>query len=108
MSLVVQWLRICPALQVKASSMFGQGNRIPLAPEQLKLHAAAADLACSGAHVPQLRPSDTRDQTRVSGLLHWQGGSLPLAPSGKLTNFSEGNFLSYQKGSTCHSELEDE
>ena len=29
--------------------------------------------------------SRPRDQTRVSCLLHWQAGSLPLAPPGKLS-----------------------
>ena len=34
-------------------SIPGQGTKIPHAAEQLSLHMAATEPACSGAHVPQ-------------------------------------------------------
>ena len=37
--------------------------------------------------VPSSRvPSRPWDQTRILGLLHWQAGSLPLAPPGVVPN----------------------
>ena len=44
--------------------------------------------------VPSSRGSSRpRDWTRISCLLHWQAGSLPLAPPGKLWNASIRKFL---------------
>ena len=37
--------------------------------------------------------SQPRDQTHISHLLHWEGGSLPLAPPGKTANLSHVIFL---------------
>ena len=51
---------------------------------------------------PPGESSRSRDQTRISCLLHWQAGSLPLAPSGKQQPqpISQ-RFLSSQNDDMC-------
>ena len=92
-------------MQVKVGSTLGQGTRIPLAPEQLNLHAAATDLACSGAHMPQLRPSAAKQISKVFwSFPHssvgkksaWHAGDPGLNPGlGRSPGEGNGNPLQY-------------
>ena len=46
-----------PSSAGDASSIPGQGTKIPHAAGQLSLHTATTEPACSGAHAPQLERS---------------------------------------------------
>ena len=75
-SLLVQWLRICLAMQRTWGSLPGLGTEVPHA-EQLSLCTTATEPECSGAHVPQLESVHHKERSCL----------LQLRPNAQINTF---------------------
>ena len=74
------WVPVCLAAQSGPTLR----NPVDCSPPDSSVHGILQARILEGAAMPSSRgSSQPRDQTHLLCLLHWQAGSLPLAPPGK-------------------------